>query len=85
VPELSRFFGIVVRMRYNDHLPAHIHVEYGEHHASIEIESGLIDGELPPRVLGMALEWTRLRRQDLMNDWELARRHLPLKPVDPLE
>lgn len=85
MPELSRFFGIVVRMRYNDHAPPHIHVQYGEHRAEIELETGLVRGSLPPRVLGMALEWTRVRQHELAEDWDLARRQLPLKPIKPLE
>ena len=85
MPELSRFFGIVVRMRYNDHAPPHIHVQYGEHRAVIDIDTGLVRGSLPPRALGMALEWTRLRRHQLAEAWDLARQRRPLKPVQPLD
>ena len=39
MPELSRFFGIVVRMFYSDHEPAHFHAVYGEYEALIEVET----------------------------------------------
>jgi len=58
VPELSRFLGIIVTMYYNDHEPPHFHARYGEHQAIIALESlRVIDGALPPRVLGLVLEW----------------------------
>jgi hypothetical protein len=39
VPEISRFFGIVVFMNYNDHPPPHFHVRYAEQRAIVAIES----------------------------------------------
>jgi hypothetical protein len=85
VPEISRFFGIIVRMRYGDHGPPHVHVIYGEHEAMIDIESGHVRGHFAPRAPGMALEWTRLRRHQLLEDWDLVRRHLVPKPIAPLD
>ena len=56
MPEISRFFGIIVAMFYNDHNPPHFHARYGEHKAVIAIETGeIIEGRLPPRVLGSGL------------------------------
>jgi hypothetical protein len=50
MPEISRFFGVIIKMFYNDHLPAHFHAEYGEHEALIEIDTlGVYRGELPRR------------------------------------
>jgi len=62
-----------------------VHVAYGEHEAMIEIESGRVRGAFPPRALGMALEWTCLRHHDLLEDWDLVRRHLVPKPIAPLD
>ena len=57
MPEISRFFGIVVAMYYNDHAPPHFHAKYGESEAVIAIDSGeLVDGHLPPGVLGLVQE-----------------------------
>jgi hypothetical protein len=52
MPELSRFFGIIITMFYDDHAPPHFHVRYGEHKAIMTINSlMLLDGHLPPRAL----------------------------------
>jgi hypothetical protein len=85
VPELSRFFGIVIRMYPNDHLPPHFHAVYGEHEALIEIETlAVYRGEVPRRVLALVLEWAALHRDELRNDWNLARSGEPLVAIEPL-
>ena len=54
MPEISRFFGIIVAMFYNDHAPPHFHVRYGEQKAIIAIETlRLLEGKLKPRTLGL--------------------------------
>jgi len=86
MPEISRFLGIVVVMLFDDHLPAHFHVRYGENKASLGIDPpALLAGRLPPRVLGLVLEWAALHRDELMADWERARAKQDLLPVAPLE
>lgn len=86
MPEISRFLGMIVAMLYNDHAPAHFHVRYGEHKASIMIDPpGLLAGSLPPRALGLVMEWTSLHRDELQADWERARAQQPLVPIAPLE
>jgi hypothetical protein len=86
MPEISRFFGVVIRMFYNDHAPPHFHAEYGEHEALIEIDTLAVNqGELPRRVHAFVLEWASQHRDELRADWELARTRQPLVPVAPLE
>jgi hypothetical protein len=83
---VSRFYGIVVTMYYNDHNPPHFHARYGSHRALIAIDGpSLIEGYLPGRALGLIMEWAVLRRDQLMRDWELARSQSPLEPIAPLE
>jgi len=85
MPKISEFFGIVIAMYYDDHAPPHFHARYGEYSASIRIDPpGLLEGRLPPRALGLVMEWVPTHRQDLLDDWERARRGLPLVPVAPL-
>ncbi len=85
MPEVSRFFGIVVKIFYSDHAPPHFHAEYGEHEVLVEIETLTIyRGSLPPRALGMVLEWATLHAEELRQDWELARKGEPLRPIAPL-
>lgn len=86
MPEISRFFGIVIAMFYNDHPPPHFHVRYGGQRAVIGIEDlALLDGALSPRVLGLVIEWAALHRTELLDNWNRARTQLPLNGVQPLE
>jgi Domain of unknown function (DUF4160) len=86
MPEISRFFGIVIRMYFNDHSPAHFHAEYGEHEALIDMDTlSVLRGELPRRALALVLEWAAFHRHELRADWERARRGTPLQPIAPLD
>lgn len=86
MPEISRFFGIIITMYYNDHTPPHFHVRYGGQKALISIENfTVLEGKLKPRALGLVVEWASLHQTELMNDWELARQHAELEKIQPLE
>lgn len=86
MPEISRFLGIVIAMFYNDHNPPHFHAKYGDFRAAIAIGTGaVIDGQLPPRVLGLVQEWREYHKDELNEDWSLARDRKALKLIDPLE
>ena len=85
MPEISRLFGIVIAMFYNDHAPPHFHVRYGGERALIGIESLIVlEGRLSPRALGLVMEWASSHQAELLEDWALARGQAPLKPIEPL-
>ena len=86
MPTISEFFGIVIRMYYDDHAPPHFHAYYQEHSAVMNIENLEVrSGNLPARATGLVLEWARLHQDELLQDWRLAEAHQPLHPIDPLE
>lgn len=85
MPEISRFFGIVIGMFHNEHGVAHFHVRYGDFKATVEIESGRARGYLPARIRGLTLEWARLHRAELMDNWRRARANESLLPIPPME
>jgi hypothetical protein len=86
MPEISRFFGIIIRMFYDEHPPPHFHVEYGEHQASLRVDTlEIVRGKLPRRVLALVAEWTLLHRAELNDNWRLADEGQPLRPIEPLE
>lgn len=86
MPRISAFFGIVIRMFYNDHSPPHFHAEYGEHEATYSIETlEVLRGQLPRRAHALVVEWTTLHRGELMANWDLARQGLPLSSIAPLD
>jgi hypothetical protein len=79
MPEISRFFGIIIRMYFGNHPPPHFHAEYGGAQVKIEIATlAVIDGELPPRALGLVTEWAALHQGELLDLWRLASANQPL-------
>lgn len=86
VPTISRFFGIVIAMYFDDHAPPHFHARYAGRRALFRIEPpGLLEGDLPPRALGLVIEWATLNRVALMDDWHRARCGEALAPIAPLD
>ena len=86
MPELSRFYGIIIAMIFSEHNPPHFHARYGEYKASIQIDDFLVlEGHLPPRVLGLVVEWAAKHRDELFRNWEQARIERPLNKIEPLE
>jgi hypothetical protein len=85
MPEISRFYGIIIKMYFDDHNPPHFHAIYGELEAIINIQTlGVISGSLTPRALGLVMEWASLHQTELLNDWEQAKNLQPLDKIDPL-
>ena len=85
MPEISRFFGIVIKMFHDDHNPPHFHAEYAEHRALIEIDGlSVFAGHLPPRAMGLVVEWAALHQQELLDDWRRAREQEALQKISPL-
>lgn len=86
MPEISRFYGIIIALYYNEHNPPHFHAKYGEFVAEIDIRTlEIINGNLPKRAKALVLEWADDHRDDLMLDWDLARKMAELKPIEPLK
>jgi hypothetical protein len=85
MPEISRFLGIVIGIFYSEHGVAHFHAVYGEYEISVEVESGKIHGQFPARALRLVLEWASLHREELIENWQLARQGQPLRRIAPLE
>ena len=86
MPEISRFFGIVVAMYFRDHDPPHFHARYGEHKAKFDIETGkLIEGTMPRRARALVQEWCTLHLDELRADWELVQARKSPNKIEPLE
>ena len=85
MPEISRFYGIIIRMHFNEHGVPHFHAHYGKQRASIEILTlQLIEGEIPKRALAHVLEWAFEHRNELKQNWELAINGQSTKSIEPL-
>lgn len=86
MPQISRFFGIIIYMYFNDHAPAHFHAEYSGYEAVYTIETlETLRGELPRRAHGMVVEWATLHRDELRENWNRARDMVTLNKIEPLE
>ncbi len=85
MPELSRFFGIVIKMYYNDHNPPHFHAEYGGNQMVVDVNTlAVVGGRLSPRATGLVMEWAAQHHRELQHAWQQARNMEPLDSIDPL-
>ena len=86
MPEISRFFGMVIAMYFADHNPPHFHVRYGSYKAVVGIDPVVLrEGELPPRALALIVEWATIHQDQLRENWERARIRQSLTRIDPLQ
>jgi hypothetical protein len=87
MPEISRFFGIIIRMYGSDHSPPHFHAFYGEHEALIAIETGeLLGGRLPARLLKLVEAWWVIHQTELQQNWlTLAGPNKTFETIKPLQ
>jgi hypothetical protein len=82
MPEIARFYGIVIKVFFGDHPPPHFHAIYGEYNALVDVESlEIMEGDLPSRAQKLVLEWAILYQQDLLQMWNTQefRKLPPLK------
>ena len=86
MPEISRFFGIVIKMFTDDHNPPHFHAFYAEHEALIDIQNlSIFAGKLPPRSFGLVIEWASIHQDELLDNWNRSQAHGRLNKIEPLE
>jgi len=86
MPRISSFYGITIWMYWNEgiHARPHFHARYAGQTASVDFDGTVIVGALPPRALTLVTEWTALHGDELLANWEHARREEPLAQIDPL-
>jgi hypothetical protein len=86
VPEISRFFGIVIHMFFDDHAPPHFHAQYGSASCAVELRTlQVISGHLPRRAMALTLEWASAHREELMEDWHLCATGKTPRKIPPLD
>ena len=85
MPELSRFYGIIIRMHYTDHGPPHFHAAYQGLEATVEIgKLAIAQGRLPARAQNLVFEWALLHQEELREAWERRTRQEPIGTIEPL-
>lgn len=86
MPEISRFFGIIIRMFYDDHNPPHFHVEFQGEKAVFDFEGNILNGSLKSKTATkLVREWVDLHQEELEEDWQLAMEGKQVKKINPLD
>lgn len=86
MPEVARFYGIIIQFFFDDHAPPHFHALYAEHEALFEIDTlSILRGSLPKRAKELVMLWATEHKEELNKEWELARNQQPLFKIEPLD
>jgi len=86
MPELSRFYGIVIQMYYADHPPPHFHAHYAGRKAVVDIETlAFIEGQFPARARGLVIEWATIHQDELKRAFQKAQAMEAPAKIEPLE
>lgn len=86
MPIVSTFFGILIRMFYKEHEPAHFHAEYQGQQAKFNLNGEMIVGNIQSRTaLRLIREWTSLHGRELEANWENMKAGRPLEMIEPLQ
>lgn len=85
MPQISRFFGIVIAMYHDDHQPPHFHARYAGEEIQVSIADGRVRGEMPRRARALVLEWWSLHREELEANWQLLTAGKEPNRIAPLE
>ncbi len=85
MPEISRFFGIIIRMFYDEHNPPHFHAEYSGKKAVFDFQGNVTKGNLSSKTATkLVREWVDLHVFELEEDWKLAKESQEIKKIEPL-
>ncbi|WP_419810893.1 DUF4160 domain-containing protein [Bacterioplanoides sp.] len=85
MPIISRFYGIIIAMYFNDHNPPHFHAKYSGHEAIFSFDGDILEGGLPKRAVKFVQEWIAHHKPELEQNWLLAQAGEPLNDIEPLE
>jgi hypothetical protein len=82
MPEIARFYGIIIKLFFGDHPPPHFHAIYGEYTGLFNLETlEMIEGDLPNRANKLVIEWATLYQNELKEMWDKQEFHkLPPLP-----
>lgn len=85
MPSISEFYGIIIRMFYDEHNPPHFHAQYSGTKGVFDFEGNMLKGNLKPVAQRIIKEWTILRKSELMENWKNIENRVPLNKIAPLD
>ena len=84
MPEISRFYGILIKMYFNEHNPPHFHAEYQDYKITISIKEGIVEGQMPKRALKLIFEWFEIHKEELLENWNSIEKTGVFSKIKPL-
>lgn len=85
MPEICRFYGIIIKMYFNEHNPPHFHIEYQDYEAIVNIETGEVTGNISRRALKLVYDWLDQNKDALLENWRRIEDRKPLHKIKPLD
>ena len=85
MPEISRFYGIIIQMFFRDHNPPHFHITYGEYKSIINLNDEVVEGFMPKRALKLVFDWMDIHKEELIENWRLTQSGEFPNPIEPLK
>ena len=85
MPEICRFYGIIIYLYWMDHNPPNIHVVYGDYECSISIIERIVDGKIPAKVVSKVNQWMDIHQDEIMKLWEKASKGEKIEKIEPLK
>ncbi len=85
MPEISRFYGIIIHMFFNEHNPPHFHAVYGEYRVSIDLENEVVNGFMPKRALKLVFEWMDIHKTEIIENWKKCQQGETPDKIEPLK
>ncbi|MGM9709085.1 MAG: DUF4160 domain-containing protein [Prevotella sp.] len=84
MPEICRFYGIVIYLYWMDHNPPHIHVMYSGYECTISIMERIIEGKIPAKVIAKVNQWIDIHQDEILKQWAKASRGESIEKIEPL-
>ncbi len=85
MPIISMFYGIIIRMYFDDHNPPHFHAEYQGQSALFDMDGNVISGDFPKSKIKYVQTWADIHRDELIANWEIAKERGDLYKIEPLK
>ena len=85
MPEISRFYGIIISLYWKDHNPPHIHFTYGNYECSMTIIDRIVEGQAPAKIIAKVNEWLDQHEQEILSMWENAQSGEKIGKIEPLK
>ena len=85
MPSISTFYGIIIAMFFDDHVPAHFHAFYQDAEATFNLDGEMLKGDMPKKQQKLIEAWAIIHQEELNKNWELAKNNHEINKIEPLK